>query len=394
MQSVNCIYAIASLYFILAAIQSAYILRRHAALKKRQRECSEVQAGSHDPISVVVFADSANSDCLEKSIPAIMEQNHPDFETIVVNSDSSASTDDILTRLTTRYPGLHSTFIPATSCNVSVRKLSATLGIKAAKHEIVVLTDADCIPQSGEWLNRMSRHFADEATGLVIGYCHYRYANDTTSGHRYRAYDTVATDSHYLSSAIRGHAFRGDRRNIAIRKQLFFDNKGFSGTMNLKYGDDDIFVKELSRVTNVAVELSAEGMLEADYSNPADHYDSDKTHRAFTLDRIKPAASLPASIMTTARYIFLILSILLTGYASYSYLTNPAQWQFPAIIAGYSLFVYIVETIIFITATRKIAMTLQAVKQFFTVPVFRFVRPFVNLYFRAKSKHTDNYTWE
>lgn len=396
MQSVNSLYvliAIAVIYLILATVQSIYILRRKTALTRLADKQIADDSKQPGPVSIIVFANGSNSALLDKSIPAIMEQRYPKFEVIVVNSDSSASTDDILTRLSCKYPELRSTFIPETSCNVSIRKLSATLGIKAATYDSVLLTDADCIPQSDEWLNDMSRHFDDE-TGIVIGYCRNNYGQDSAAGHRYRVFDTLMTDSQYLASAIRGHAFRGDRRNMAYRKQLFFDNKGFSRTMNLKFGDDDIFIKEISSKTNVAVELSHNSILSAQYDNVKDFYTSDKIHRMFTVGKISPQTIKTSSAMTIIRWLFLLLFLSLLCHAGHLFFQNSEKWLIPGIICAYTIIIYLAETLIFIFSMRKTAQILQAPKLFLTIPIFRFMRPFINFRFRTKSSHYDNFTWE
>lgn len=395
-QSINPEYvlaAIAAICLILAAVQATYILRRKSALKRQLKKCSAASGNKPAPISVIVFANNSNSAYLEESIPAIMAQDHPDFEVIVVNSDSSATTDGILTRLTAEYPSLRSTFIPNTSCNVSIRKLSATLGIKAATNDTVLLTEASCIPRSEEWLTRISRHF-DGRPSIVIGYSHYCYRQDKAAGRRYRSFDTAMTDSQYLAAAIRKHPYRGDRRNIAFSKQLFFDNKGYSKTMNLKYGDDDIFINEIAPMADTYVELSGESVLDMRCDDPRDYYASEKAHRAFTLGKIHPKATTASSLITSIRFIYLILLMALTFHSAYYFLRQPENWLFPAISVGTAILIYLTETLIYISAIRKIAGILHAPKQFFTTPIFRLTRPFANAYFRSKSAQADNYTWE
>lgn len=393
MQSTESLYlitAIATFCFIIAGIQTIYILRRKFSLKRQIKECQN-DCQPPQPISVIVFTDKTNSCFLEQSIPAIMEQSHPDFEVIVINSDSFATTDDILTRLSIKYPSIRTTFIPDTSCNVSIRKLSATLGIKAASNELILMTDADCIPKSKEWLTRMSQKF-DGTTGAVIGYCHN--GHDNTAGHRYREFDTVMTDSQYLASAIRGHAFRGDRRNLALRKSAFFDNKGYSRTMNLKYGDDDIFLNEIKRFSKIKVELSEESILESKYPIPANFYISDKLHRMFTIGKINPKAIIASRTMTLLRFFYLLSLACLICAGILFLLQNTDEWILPAILTGYSVIIYLTEAIIHILSYRSIAKMLQAPKLFFTIPIFRVWRPIANLRFRSLASRSDNYTWE
>ena len=63
---------------------------------------------------------------------------------------------------------------------------------------------------------------------------------------------------HWIGDALAGHPWRGNEYNLVYRRDLFFRNKGFSRHLNLRQGDDDIFVKEIATAANTAVELSAE----------------------------------------------------------------------------------------------------------------------------------------
>ena len=144
----------------------------------------------------------------------------------------------------------------------------------------------------------------------------------------------------------------------------------------------------------VAVELSDESILEMKSSNARDYYASEKAHRAFTLGKIHPKATTASSLITSIRFIYLILLTALTLLSAYDFLQQPDYWIVPAISVGTAILIYLTETLIYISAIRKIAGILHAPKQFFTTPVFRLTRPFANAYFRSKSAQADNYTWE
>lgn len=73
----------------------------------------------------------------------------------------------------------------------------------------------------------------------------------------------------WLGAAIAGHPFRASEYNLAYRREAFFRNKGFSRSLNLHFGDDDIFISEIAHGANTAVELGEEsivGLLAHDYS--------------------------------------------------------------------------------------------------------------------------------
>ncbi len=387
------------LCLLLFATEATYIIRRKLAISRQAKLCEEAETESPNdnatPLSVIVYADGDNSTHLEQTIPLIFEQDYADFEVIVVNADESEATGDILTKLETDYPSLRTTFIPDTNCNVSIRKLAIMLGIKAAKNEIVVFTDANCYPQSNQWLSKMVGNI-DEYTEIVIGYTHPDYSDDTKPGHRYRLFDSLTFDSQYLAAACRNHAYRCDRSNIAFCKHLFYDNKGFHRTMNLKNGDDDLFFSEIAAFTDTAVELSAASILTKHVEAPKWQWATDKQHRIFTLAQLSPTPLKIASVLTFIHYLSLPVAAISLALSAYAAWTNSEEVQLIAagIAAGIVVVLYLAETFIYIGMCRSMAKILHAPKLFLTTPLFRFIRPLINMHYKFEAKKAKNYTWE
>jgi hypothetical protein len=78
----------------------------------------------------------------------------------------------LLNDLSKEYPNLRTTFVPVGANNLSTKKLGLTLGIKAAKNELLLFTDADCMPEDKMWIARMARNFTTE-TDFILGYGAY-----------------------------------------------------------------------------------------------------------------------------------------------------------------------------------------------------------------------------
>ncbi|MGM9833443.1 MAG: glycosyltransferase [Candidatus Limisoma sp.] len=378
---------------LLVVAQCIYSLRRKFCLRnwlKHNRFSTEDVVGQ-PPVSVVVFANRENGEGLTDCVHAIMNQCYSEFEVIVVNADSASYVDDAVTLLSMEFAGLRSTFIPDTNCNVSLRKLSTMLGVKAAKHDVVVFIDADCRPASPYWLASMTRHF-DDSVGVVVGFTAVDDDCDTVFGHRYRAFDTALENSQYLAAAIRGNAYRGNRCNMAYRKSLFFKNKGFSETMNLKYGDDDLFVAELARLADVVAEISPESVV---VSKPRDYrvaYEFGKYHRYFTQSKLRPAAESWSVAMSIVRVPYLLAVAAALAWAVWC--TVGGDYVRAAIVGGSAVALYIAEQLVYIFAQRKIALILSCKKLFLSIPIFRFLRPYVNFGYKARASHVDNYTWQ
>lgn len=206
------------------------------------------------PVSVVICAKNEEAN-LSANLPVILEQAYPDFEVIVVNDASTDGTEDVLSEMKSRYPRLRTTSIRENVHIRSGKKLALTIGIKAARYEWIVLTDADCRPAGRKWLHTMQRNFTRNCH-IVLGIGKY----ETRKGllNILIRYDTLFTALQYTGFSLAGHTYMGVGRNLAYRKSLFFDNKGFASHYALASGDDDLFINEVAGGRGTRIEIRPE----------------------------------------------------------------------------------------------------------------------------------------
>ncbi len=209
---------------------------------------------SQAAVSIIICAKNEEKN-LERFLPKVLEQQYPEFEVVVVNDSSTDLTEEVLIRLTSRYPHLRYTSIPANDKQTRGKKLALTIGMKSARFDRVLLTDADCYPASDQWLNRMAAHLNQEKR-IVLGYGGYERRKGILNS--LIRYETVYTGIQYLSFAIKGYPYMGVGRNLAYDKSLFFESKGFARHYHLHSGDDDLFVNENATAQNTAVEIHRE----------------------------------------------------------------------------------------------------------------------------------------
>ncbi len=207
-----------------------------------------------DPVSVIICARN-EADNLDIFLPAILTQDYPEFEVIVVNDCSSDETEDVLEKYMKQYPNLRTSVIKEDKKFLHGKKLAVTIGIKAAKYERLLFTDGDCQPESNQWLKCMSGHFSDK-TSIVLGYGGYFALPGLLN--KYIRYDTLMIALQYFSLALCRIPYMGVGRNLAYKKSLFYSGKGFSGHFHLASGDDDLFVNENATRSNTAIEFSHE----------------------------------------------------------------------------------------------------------------------------------------
>jgi len=111
------------------------------------------------PVSVVIVSKN-DSENLAKHLPAILNQEYPDFEVVVVNMGSTDETDMVLKRLEQSYDNLYHTYVPQEAEEWNEKKLALTLGIKAAKNTILLFTEPYCKPVSNRWIKEFAAEFA------------------------------------------------------------------------------------------------------------------------------------------------------------------------------------------------------------------------------------------
>lgn len=335
------------------------------------------------PVSIIVYA-SNDADNIMRNLPIMLAQEYLKYEIIVVNDSSTDNSDDILTEMELQYKNLYQTFVPKDTCNLSRKKLSVTLGVKAAKYDIVLSTAANCRPQNDKWLASIIRNFTPE-TDIVIGYSHIDYTADKNIWHWFRAFDMVISASLYLSYALKSNPYRGDGNNLAYRKHIFFDNKGFSRSLNLHFGDDDLFINEVATNSNTRIELSPDSQLVAEYENiPLANHEL-KMRYDFTARYLRTSAVRVLSLISIAFWT-------LTLSAITSIILDPTN-IFTVTIASITWIATITSQILFF---RTNASVLEAPKLLTCIPFFTLIRPFVNLKYKIEGRSTriSNYTWQ
>ncbi len=203
------------------------------------------------PISIIICAQN-ELDNLRRNLPVILAQNYFNFEVIVVNDQSSDASNFFLDELALRHKNLVVVDIDDFVKHSLGKKFALTLGIKTAKHEHLLLTDADCMPNSKDWVKLMSSNFNNAE--IILGYGAYERKKGLLN--KIIRFDTFIIAQQYLSFALSGKTYMGVGRNLAYKKSLFFDNKGFASHMHIASGDDDLFIQEISKERPVAIEIS------------------------------------------------------------------------------------------------------------------------------------------
>ncbi|MEA2106548.1 MAG: glycosyltransferase [Bacteroidota bacterium] len=263
-----------------------------------------------EPVSVIICARNEEKN-LEKNLPSVLNQDYPDYEIIVVNDCSEDESEFVLERLQKKYKHLKVTTIKKDDKFIHNKKLALTVGIKAAQNETLLLTDADCKPESNKWIERMQSKFTGQKS-LVLGYGGYKTRKSILNN--LIRFDTLFIAIQYFSYAIAGKPYMGVGRNLAYKKSLFFKNKGFAKHHQLDSGDDDLFVNQVANKKNTAVEISSEAKTESEPETRFSDWFKQKKRHTTTGKLYRFGAKWRLFLEQSSRifyYIFFILSLTL-----------------------------------------------------------------------------------
>jgi cellulose synthase/poly-beta-1,6-N-acetylglucosamine synthase-like glycosyltransferase len=242
--------------FILA-LQVIYIsFFLFAFLRKRSETELQPQA-----VSVIVCAHDEELN-LKELVPLLLQQDHPLFEVIVVEDRCNDGTFDYLLEETKKDSRLKMVRVVQKPDHIQGKKFGLTLGIKAAQYDWVLLTDADCRPFGTDWIKNMSKQFGAEAQ-IVLGFSSYERRPGLLNS--FIRFETLLTALQYMGCALLSKPYMGVGRNLAYRKSLFLDNKGFNNYLSVTGGDDDLFVNQYATDVNTRVVLGKEALV---YSKP------------------------------------------------------------------------------------------------------------------------------
>ena len=345
-----------------------------SAEKKKQIKYSDEKPG----VSIIVYACN-DSEHLSKNLPVILTQDYPEFEVIVVNDGSSEGSEDVLSAYENNYDNLYHTYLAEGARNLSRKKLSLTLGIKAAKHDILILTNANCTPNTNKWISNMVRNFT-EKTEVVLGNTLFK----TKKSERFIAFDILLRTLRIFGYTLSVSPFIGDGSNLAYRKELFFRHKGYAKFIHLHPGDDHLFVNQVCKNANTRVELSHESMVTASYDNTRQGWNQLKRDTVFNSKFYNSASKYIFGLDSFTRNLIPLIAVATLALFNYNMI-------YAISAVSITLVYWVLLGIFFYFAGKQ----LNSRRFIFLVPIFSYFSAASNFIFRASNffRGKRNYTW-
>ena len=396
-------YILLGSLLLLFVLQMYFYIRYLAAPARKMRrdkkseisnlknEVNRALAAEKSQISegvTVILAAHNESYNLSQYLQALLSQDYPLYEVIVVDDGSEDSTREVVERYMTSDSRLKMSFVPYGARVRSTKKLAITLAAKAAKYDYLLLTDADCVPESSHWISEMMSGFepstlkngvnralaaenSQHSTDIVLGFGAYFMHKSHLN--RLVQFDTLFNGLHYLGAALCGHPYMGVGRNLAYKKSLFFESGGFSHLMTTRAGDDDLFVNHVATRTNTSVVISRESLTWSPSKRTFKEWWQQKRRHLSVSPQYRTSTKCRLAFEPLTRGLFYVALI---GTLVYYFLCT--SYIVPLYIAlGLFLLRWIVQTVILNTSARRLGL-----KSFnmFSILWFDIVLPLINLW--------------
>lgn len=325
-------------FAVVAGIQLLYLLiffSRVAFFKPKKR--TRIQ---QHPVSVIVCARDEDEN-LARNLPALLVQEYPTtYEVVAVNDNSVDDSKYILQELKKTFKDrLEVVNLSQEAKMISGKKFPLSMGIKESHHEILLLTDADCVPASEHWVEKMQEAY-DEGIEIVLGYGGYLKRPGLLN--RLIRFETFHTAIQYLSYAMAGIPYMGVGRNLSYKKDLFFRNKGFSSINNIPGGDDDLFINKTATKKNITIVIDKDAATLSIPKNTWKQWLRQKKRHFSTAKYYKPIHKFLLGLYSFSHFFIYPLFILSAIFFN---------WELALVVYGVR---FIAQAIIYFFAMKKL----------------------------------------
>ncbi len=194
-------------------------------------------------VSVIVVARN-EEDCIAQTITCLLAQRYPQqyLEIMVVDDDSTDKTAQIVSSFNSR--GVRLLTLRHPTVLNSYKKKALSEGIKMAKGDLIVTTDADC--WMGEnWLKTIVGVYESGNYQLISS--PVAYAKEETWFERLQTLDFAALIAMGGGAMAHKQYITCNGANLAYRKSAFVALNGFDGIDELASGDDELFLHKVAR---------------------------------------------------------------------------------------------------------------------------------------------------
>jgi len=195
-------------------------------------------------VSILIAARN-EEDKIFKTISDILAQDYPSHlvELIVVDDHSTDSTSEIVLSFADK--GVKLVVLNESKPLNSYKKKAITEAIKLSEAELIITTDADC-RMSHDWLKTIIGFY--EAGNYKLISSPVLYFEEKSTFEKMQSLEFLFLVG--LGAAGVGNKMPStcNGANLAYRREVFYELKGFQGIDQLASGDDELFLHKVASV--------------------------------------------------------------------------------------------------------------------------------------------------
>lgn len=195
-------------------------------------------------VSVVVAARNEEHQ-IGACLAALLAQDYPRarLQIIVVDDRSQDATAAIVANVAAAHPHVELLRVTACPANWSPKKHAIATGVSRARGELILCTDADCVPPPS-WVAGVVSYFTP-GVGLVAGFSPLSHGPHSRLLAHLLEMDDLALACVAAGSIGVGVPLTCSGANLAYRREVYRQVGGFSGVEHLLSGDDDLFLHKV-----------------------------------------------------------------------------------------------------------------------------------------------------
>ncbi|HSV88466.1 MAG TPA: glycosyltransferase [Bacteroidales bacterium] len=203
-------------------------------------------------LSVIVPARNEEGS-IKSLLESLCNQNYPRelYEVIVVNDHCTDSTGSIVQSFIKGNKLPNFSLINGASYYAVPRKKNALeFGIRHARFNYIVTTDADCI-MGRHWLQTIACFLVQEKADMVIGQVSIIPGRSLFS--QFQALEFMSLTGATAGAARQGHPILCNGANLIFRKEIFEKTGGYLGNYRYESGDDMFLLHKFKKINGIRI---------------------------------------------------------------------------------------------------------------------------------------------
>lgn len=353
-------------FIISALVQLGLIVWLSAGLSPRQTH--------NKPRSVsVIIAARNEADHLKNLLDALKNQNHPDYEVILVDDRSNDGSKEILKPLE-HLEWIKVITVEKLEAGWNGKKYALHLAIKKAKNDVLLFTDADCLPCSNDWIGLMTDSISDQIK-IVLGFSKYKSGPGLLN--QLTQFETINTALHYLGFASKGLPYMAVGRNWAVARDIYPTEK-LIALAHITGGDDDLIAQEICHGKNTITQVDSHAFTVTSAENSWKSYLKQKTrHLSVGIKYSTKIKTLLAIFPLTQGSTWVtLLALLVIG-----------QWKIPLLILG-------IRSLSFYIIFKRLGQKLDSKLSIWALPLIDLCYPFWYAFVGIRSLAAKQIEWK